>query len=120
MNRFCLLALSITDRVLNMASFGVEPLSIAYPKLSDEQRKQLAKIAANRKRMKALSKANAKLWANEVLIPTILTLDPQLETIPEAKQVLISKRVKINGAKRGYLHSELSKYLGDALQKILV
>ncbi len=85
MNRFCFLALSITERVLNMASFGVEPLSIAYPKLSDERKQELIKIAGSRKRMKALSKATAEQWANEVLIPTILTLDPLLKTISRGK-----------------------------------
>jgi hypothetical protein len=120
MNRFCFLALSITERVLNMASFGVEHLSIAYPKLSDEQKQELIKIAGRRKRMKALSKANAETWTNQVIIPTLLTVDPLLETIPEAKQVIDSTRIKENGQKQGYVRSELSKYLGKALQKILL
>jgi len=63
MNRFCIHAISDVERILNMASFGVEPLSIAYPKLSDDQKQELIKIADRRKRMKALSKVNAKLWA---------------------------------------------------------
>jgi len=120
MNRFCIHAISDVERVLNSAGLGLVPLSITYPKMSDEQKKELIKIAGRRKRMKALSKANAKLWANEVIIPTILTLDPLLETIPEAKQVLNSKKVTVNGAKPGNLRSELSKYLGDALQKVLL
>jgi hypothetical protein len=119
MNRFCIHAISDVERVLNMASFGVKPLSIAYPKLSDEQKHELIKIAGRRKRMKALSKAKAELWANRVIIPTILTLDPSLKSIPEAKQVLNSTKVKDNGQKPGYVRSELTKYLTKALKTIL-
>jgi hypothetical protein len=120
MNRLCFRVISITEHVLHYASLGKIPLSWACPGLPEPALERLIEIYGEKKRLKPLSKANAGLWANRVLIPTVLTLDPELESIPEARQILRSKRVKENGPKLGYLRSELIKYIGKALQKLLL
>jgi hypothetical protein len=125
MNRLCINVLSTTESILDVASSNVvasgpRSLSKIYPGLTAKQSKELIKIAKERKRLKPLSKKNAAKWAKSVLIPTILTLDPRLETIPGARQILNSKKVKKNGAKPGFLRSELTKYLSKALKTILV
>jgi hypothetical protein len=119
MNRLAIRALQITENVLARARFGDDALKSAYPSLTLEQRNGLLTVVKERNKLKALSKANCAQWVNKVLIPVILAIDPELETIPEAKQVLDSAKVKKNGAKPAYFRSELSKYLGEYLPKLV-
>jgi hypothetical protein len=118
-NRFCVRVMWVTERLLRMAEFGETALTTAYPNLSAKQAKELFKVLGQRKKLKQLSKSNVGQWVNEVFSPTILAIDPTLKSIPEAKQVLNSKRVRENGAKIGYLRSELSKFMTEGLRTIL-